>query len=668
MKKIFALCATIALLSGVAMVSTTSVAHAQASGPFADVPTDHWAYTAVTTLQNAGIVIGYPDGTYGGKRAMTRYEFAEAISRLLPLIKQPDLSGYATNDQLTALQDKLADQLQQNQAALDALKNLVNEFTPELQQLGQDVAAIKTRLAALEERVAVVEAEQRRVKINGDINVIARSNVESSGHGLVDEDGYLLGPNKSIFASPNVYNDVLLSITGQVSDTATAVVQIDAGNYLQTIGSAESLDPTSTRYSTFSGAGGYDNTGSEQFDIFRAYLDAPVSLGPVGGAEAKVGRIGEQLTPFTFHAIDPDSYASTPETRTGDVSVDGANIDFNAGPVGVQAFAGKESPISNETLAAGLDYSGARSGHFLPGSVGSQGGVVTPVDNFVDQAAGVRLTFGTPDTYTIGVTGLLARVNTFSGISPIDPNRGTPYNNMLVYGVDYNGLIPGFEKTGITFNGEFAVDATGNDSRFSNVNSTKGNEAIKAELGYTGGPFSIKGGYQEVYANYAAPGSWGHVGSWINPTNIQGGLFDASYVLSPSIKVVAGGQFYQGQYNEGAGNPLGKGDDLDSFNIGLKSALTSAYSLDLGYEYVYWNLKNAQDGIQNGSGAFVNGKPTEQYITIGIGHPINKNSDVRLAYQIIDYKSDGTDFLGGNIGNTGNAVGGVATTQFDFKF
>ena len=51
-----------------------------ASGPFADVPADHWAYQSVDTLQKAGIVIGYPDGTYGGKRAMTRYEFAVAIA------------------------------------------------------------------------------------------------------------------------------------------------------------------------------------------------------------------------------------------------------------------------------------------------------------------------------------------------------------------------------------------------------------------------------------------------------------------------------------------------------------------------------------------------------------------------------------------------------------
>ena len=38
-----------------------------AQGPFTDVPADHWAYDAVNQLQKDGILIGYPDGTFGGK-------------------------------------------------------------------------------------------------------------------------------------------------------------------------------------------------------------------------------------------------------------------------------------------------------------------------------------------------------------------------------------------------------------------------------------------------------------------------------------------------------------------------------------------------------------------------------------------------------------------------
>ncbi|MCD6352200.1 MAG: S-layer homology domain-containing protein [Armatimonadetes bacterium] len=55
---------------------------AQAS-PTDDVPFDHWAYDAVQTLVDKGIIVGYPDGLFHGNRAMTRYEFAMALSRLL---------------------------------------------------------------------------------------------------------------------------------------------------------------------------------------------------------------------------------------------------------------------------------------------------------------------------------------------------------------------------------------------------------------------------------------------------------------------------------------------------------------------------------------------------------------------------------------------------------
>ena len=47
------------------------------------VPPDHRAYDAATMLQERGILIGYPNGAFYGECALTRYEFAMAISRLL---------------------------------------------------------------------------------------------------------------------------------------------------------------------------------------------------------------------------------------------------------------------------------------------------------------------------------------------------------------------------------------------------------------------------------------------------------------------------------------------------------------------------------------------------------------------------------------------------------
>ena len=50
---------------------------------FPDVASNHWAYEAVSNLSRRGLVEGYPDGTFGGDRLLTRYEFAEIVYRAL---------------------------------------------------------------------------------------------------------------------------------------------------------------------------------------------------------------------------------------------------------------------------------------------------------------------------------------------------------------------------------------------------------------------------------------------------------------------------------------------------------------------------------------------------------------------------------------------------------
>lgn len=50
---------------------------------FPDVPSNHWVYDAVYALSERGLVEGYPDGTFGGDRMMTRYEFAQIVYRAI---------------------------------------------------------------------------------------------------------------------------------------------------------------------------------------------------------------------------------------------------------------------------------------------------------------------------------------------------------------------------------------------------------------------------------------------------------------------------------------------------------------------------------------------------------------------------------------------------------
>lgn len=77
---------------------------------FPDVPDNHWAYNYVATLAGNGLVEGYPDGTFGGNRTMTRYEFATIIYRAL-----------------------------KNGAPVDEnMDRAMNEFEPELRQIRLD--------------------------------------------------------------------------------------------------------------------------------------------------------------------------------------------------------------------------------------------------------------------------------------------------------------------------------------------------------------------------------------------------------------------------------------------------------------------------------------------------------------------------------------------------
>ncbi len=54
-----------------------------AANPFSDVPAGHWAHDAVNKLASEGLVEGYPDGSYGGDRLMTRYEMAQIVAKAM---------------------------------------------------------------------------------------------------------------------------------------------------------------------------------------------------------------------------------------------------------------------------------------------------------------------------------------------------------------------------------------------------------------------------------------------------------------------------------------------------------------------------------------------------------------------------------------------------------
>ena len=64
------------------LVNKTTVMDNMKKG-FPDVPRNHWANNAVSTLHGNGVLAGYPDGEFKGDKQMTRYEYAEMLYKAM---------------------------------------------------------------------------------------------------------------------------------------------------------------------------------------------------------------------------------------------------------------------------------------------------------------------------------------------------------------------------------------------------------------------------------------------------------------------------------------------------------------------------------------------------------------------------------------------------------
>jgi hypothetical protein len=151
------------LLAVVLLLAVSAPVFAQ--GAFSDVPSGHWAYQAVDTLSKAGLIEGYPDGTFKGDRQMTRYEFAMAIARMMQsgALGGKEGPAGAVGPQGPAGAPGGPGLTPEQQALLNRLQN---EFAPELKKLREDVDNLAGRVADIEAALA----RKPKVTIGGDID------------------------------------------------------------------------------------------------------------------------------------------------------------------------------------------------------------------------------------------------------------------------------------------------------------------------------------------------------------------------------------------------------------------------------------------------------------------------------------------------------------------
>ena len=154
---------------------------AYAANPFSDVEPSSWAYQSVEQLASAGIINGYPDGTFKGNKDITRYEMAQMVAKAM-----------ANQDRANAEQQAM-------------INRLADEFSNELNTLG-------VRVAKLEDQVG-------NVKVTGNYRLRYRGS-------QLKDDAYAYGKHSSFdYRARVIFN-------AKVNDKTDAVVRVQGSGEL----------------------------------------------------------------------------------------------------------------------------------------------------------------------------------------------------------------------------------------------------------------------------------------------------------------------------------------------------------------------------------------------------------------------------------------------------
>lgn len=132
-----------ALLLTALMVWTLAVP-AVGANPFFDVPEDHWAYDAVEYLAEAGLIEGYPDGTFSGSRNFTRYEMALVFARIVARFEQyiDQLVAEGIDTRLDELAEQVAIAMKDASDALRAASGAEFEAARRAQELAEQAMEV----------------------------------------------------------------------------------------------------------------------------------------------------------------------------------------------------------------------------------------------------------------------------------------------------------------------------------------------------------------------------------------------------------------------------------------------------------------------------------------------------------------------------------------------
>ena len=322
MKKQFA-----AIFAATAVLGVTT---AFAANPFSDVTPDSWAYQAVSQLAAAGIVNGYPDGTFKGQNDITRYEMAQMVAKAM-----------ANQDRANAEQQAM-------------INRLADEFSNELNNLG-------VRVARLEDRVG-------NVKVTGDARL--RYQDQEKGNSKFDARARL-----QFNAKVNDRTDAVVRLTTDSFEfgdaTADTSVKVDRAYVNHKFG--ERVSVKAGRFGQAFGAGlAFDgdfdgvqfNAGNEKINFQAAYgygVSGDFTKATNENPELVVanlnGKVGKHANVGGFYTRVNGEDLKSPASAKAYKNIYGFNTDFNFDKVWVGGEWLKASNVAkSQAWTAGVGY------------------------------------------------------------------------------------------------------------------------------------------------------------------------------------------------------------------------------------------------------------------------------------------------------------------------
>jgi hypothetical protein len=291
-----------------------------------DVSPGDWAYEALRSLvERYGCIAGYPDGTFRGNRAMTRYEFAAGLSACLQQVER--LITTATSEFV-------------RREDLETLQRLTQEFQGELTTLG-------TRLDTLENNVAFLERNQifrTTTKLVGSVDF---GILDAWGDRRAVPSGQT--PTEDLEVNPFLPGRVSLSFDTTFTGRDLLRTKFEAGNFTPLDASITGTDMTLYDFDTRTGPTGNDLVLStllykfpigDRIEVFLApqglgASDVAPQLNPAGGGLSRFGQ-------------------RNPIYRLSDGAGIAANVRLSEALLASFTYLGSPGNFSNAAQGAGL--------------------------------------------------------------------------------------------------------------------------------------------------------------------------------------------------------------------------------------------------------------------------------------------------------------------------